>query len=97
MKKYLVIYEKTKTGYSAYVPDLPGVIATGKTKRIVEKNIFEAVQFHLDGLKQEKLPIPKTVAESEILVFAAWSRSGRFLAIISWNKDYQLKQPKNWI
>ena len=39
MRKYLVIYEKTKTGYSAYVPDLPGVIATGKTKAIVEKNI----------------------------------------------------------
>jgi predicted RNase H-like HicB family nuclease len=71
MKKYLVIYEKTKTGYSAYAPDLPGVIATGKTKTIVEKNIFEAIQFHLDGLKEEKLPIPKSQAESEVLVFAA--------------------------
>ena len=37
MRKYLVVYEKTKTGYSAYVPDLPGVIATGKTKAIIEK------------------------------------------------------------
>jgi len=40
MRKYLVVYEKTKTGYSAYVPDLPGVIATGKTKAIIEKKIF---------------------------------------------------------
>ena len=71
MKRFLVIYEKTKTGYSAYVPDLPGVIATGKTKRIVEKNIFESVKFHLEGLKEEGLPIPKMQAESEILVFAA--------------------------
>lgn len=71
MRKYLVVYEKTKTGYSAYVPDMPGVIATGKTKGIVEKNIFEAIQFHLEGLKEEKLPIPKSLAEGEILVFAA--------------------------
>ncbi len=45
MRKFLVVYEKTKTGYSAYAPDLPGVIATGKTKEIIEKNIFEAIQF----------------------------------------------------
>lgn len=37
MRKYLVVYEKTKTGYSAYVPDLPGVIAIGKSKALVEK------------------------------------------------------------
>lgn len=71
MKKYLVVYEKTKSGYSAYAPDLPGVIATGKTKAIVERNIFQAIQFHIEGLKLEKLPIPKPQAESETLVFAA--------------------------
>ena len=70
MRKYLVVYEKTKTGYSAYVPDLPGVIATGKTKTIIEKNIFGAVQFHLEGLKEERIRIPKAQAESEMLVFA---------------------------
>ncbi len=70
MRKYLVVYEKTKTGYSAYVPDLPGVIATGKTKAIVEKNIFDAIQFHIEGLKEERLRIPKAQAESEVLVFA---------------------------
>lgn len=70
MRKYLVVYEKTKTGYSAYAPDLPGVIATGKTKAVVEKNIFSAIQFHLEGLKQEKMTIPKAQAESEMFVFA---------------------------
>lgn len=70
MRKYLVVYEKTKTGYSAYVPDLAGVVATGKTRTIVEKNIFDAIQFHLDGMKQEKLRIPKANAESEVFVFA---------------------------
>ena len=70
MRKYLVVYEKTKTGYSAYAPDLPGVIATGRTKAFVGKNIFTAIQFHLAGLKVEKMRIPKTQAESEVLVFA---------------------------
>lgn len=69
MKKFLVVYEKTSTGYSSYVPDLPGVIATGKTKKIAEKNIFEAIQFHLEGMKEEGLPIPRSAAESEVLVF----------------------------
>ncbi len=69
MRKYLVVYEKTITGYSAYVPDLPGVIATGKTKSIVEKNIFDAIQFHLEGLKEENFRIPKANAESEMFVF----------------------------
>ncbi|HEX4374072.1 MAG TPA: type II toxin-antitoxin system HicB family antitoxin [Puia sp.] len=65
-----MVYEKTKTGYSAFVPDIPGVIATGKTKTIIEKNIFNAIQFHLEGLKEENLRIPKSQAESEVFVFA---------------------------
>jgi len=70
MVKYLVVYEKTKTGYSAYVQDIPGVIATGKTKSIVEKNIFGAIQFHIEGMKEEKLRLPKSQPGSEVLVFA---------------------------
>jgi predicted RNase H-like HicB family nuclease len=70
MFKYLVIYEKTGTGYSAYIPDLPGCVATGKTKKQVEKNIYEAIKFHIEGLKLEGLPIPKPYTESEMLVFA---------------------------
>lgn len=70
MRKYLVVYEKTKSGYSAYAPDLPGVIATGKTKSIVEKKIFDTIQFHLEGLKEENFRIPKAHAESEMFVFA---------------------------
>ncbi len=50
MKKYLIILEKTGTGYSVYVPDLPGCIATGKTRDIAEENIYEAIKFHLEGL-----------------------------------------------
>jgi len=69
MRSYLVVFEKTKTGYSAYAPDLPGVIATGKTKAITSKKIYEAIQFHLEGMKAENLRIPKAAAEGEVLSF----------------------------
>ena len=44
MKKYLIILEETGTGYSVYVPDLPGCIATGRTREIAEENIYEAIR-----------------------------------------------------
>lgn len=64
MRKYLIILEKTKTGYSAYVPDLPGCIAAGNTKLQVEKLIYEAIEIHLEGLKEFKQPIPKSETEA---------------------------------
>jgi predicted RNase H-like HicB family nuclease len=67
MNKYLVIFEETSTGYSAYVPDLPGCIATGKTKDDTEKNIYEAIHFHLEGLKEHKLSIPVNKSEAGTL------------------------------
>ena len=70
MVKYLVVFEKTNTGYSAYVPDLPGCIATGRNKSIVEKNIIEAIQFHLEGMKEEKIKIPLSKTEADTFVFA---------------------------
>jgi predicted RNase H-like HicB family nuclease len=70
MRKYLIIIEKTETGYSAYAPDLPGCIASGRTKGQVEKNIFTAIQFHLEGLKEQQLLIPENKSEAETLVFA---------------------------
>ena len=70
MKKYLIVIEKTKTGFSAYSPDIAGCIATGKTKKDVEQNMYDAIQFHLDGLKEEGLQLPQNNTESEMLVFA---------------------------
>jgi len=58
MSRYLVIIEETATGYSAFSPDLPGCIATGETREQVEHTMHEAVEFHLDGLKEDGGPIP---------------------------------------
>ena len=56
--RYAVVIEKANGNYSAYVPDIPGCIATAETQEELEKNIREAIRFHLDGLEQEGLPIP---------------------------------------
>jgi len=69
MRKYLIIIEKTKTGYSAYVPDLPGCIATGRTKSILEKNIYKAIELHLELLKLDKAPIPPSNTNAEFALF----------------------------
>ena len=65
MSKYLVIIEKAKRNYSAYCPDLPGCVATGATKRDVERNIRSAISLHLEGLKAEGLSIPPQAAIAE--------------------------------
>jgi predicted RNase H-like HicB family nuclease len=57
--KYLVIIEETGTGFSAFSPDLPGCVATGSSKEEVENNMKDAVAFHLEGMDQEGLEIPK--------------------------------------
>ena len=58
MNKYLIVLEETGTGYSAYSPDLPGCVATGKTRGEVEKTMHEAVEVHLEGLKEDGEPAP---------------------------------------
>ncbi len=59
MKKYLAIFEKTKTGYSAYVPDLPGCVSAGKTRKLAEKLIQEAIEFHIVGMTLDGEEIPE--------------------------------------
>ncbi|MGB7731236.1 MAG: type II toxin-antitoxin system HicB family antitoxin [Candidatus Acidiferrum sp.] len=59
MKKYLIVIEETATGYSAYSPDLPRRVSTGATHAEVEKNMTEAIAFHLDGLRQDGEPVPE--------------------------------------
>lgn len=59
MTKYLIVVEPTQTGFSAYSPDLPGCIATGSTRAEVERNMREAIAFHLDGLREEGQAVPE--------------------------------------
>ena len=60
--KYAVVIEKANENFSAYVPDLPGCVATGATQDEVNSNIREAIRFHFDGLREDGLPIPQPEA-----------------------------------
>lgn len=69
--RYLIILEKTGTGYSAYSPDLPGCIATGGSVEDAENNMREAMAFHIDGLKAEGLNVPTPSTTSAYVEIAA--------------------------
>ena len=58
--RYAVVIEKAETNYSAYVPDLPGCVASGATLKQAEAEIREAIEFHIEGMRQDGLPIPKS-------------------------------------
>ncbi len=71
MIRYAVIIEKTQDGgYSVYAPDIPGCVGMGATKDEALANMTEAIQFHIEGLRLEGLPVPQPSAEAENLVFA---------------------------
>ena len=58
MKKFLIVIEETSTGCSAYSPDLPGCVSTGRTREEVERNMREAIDFHLEGMRLEGMELP---------------------------------------
>lgn len=62
--KYLIVIEKTETGFSAYSPDLPGCVSAGATMEETEQNMREAIDFHIDGLREEGFPIPPASSAS---------------------------------
>lgn len=65
--KYLVVIERAKNNYAAYVPDLPGCIATAATLEELQDNIRSAVAMHLEGLKEDGLPIPESQTQAEFV------------------------------
>jgi predicted RNase H-like HicB family nuclease len=63
--RYAIVIEKAEGNYSAYVPDLPGCVATGGTVAEAENEIREAIRFHIDGLKEDGLPVPAPTSIAE--------------------------------
>ena len=64
MNEYTVLYERGERNWSAYVPDLPGCVATGKTREETEQRLREAIAFHIEGLMLDGEPIPKPTIEA---------------------------------
>ena len=69
--RYAVVIEAGETGFGAYVPDLPGCIAAGATREEVVRLIQEAIEFHIEGLRQEGQPVPPPSSTSEVIDVAA--------------------------
>ena len=71
MKEYIVIFEWAGTNYSAYVPDLPGCISTGKTLEETENNIKEAIELYIDTLREDGQLIPEPSLKAKAISVAA--------------------------
>ena len=69
--RYAIVIEKAENNYSAYVPDLPGCVATGATVEEIEGQIREAIEFHLDGLREDGVVIPQPASRVEYVDVAA--------------------------
>jgi len=80
-RRYLVIIEKASRNYSAYSPDLPGCIATGRTQRETEIRMREAIEIHLRGIQEDGLPIPEPISTAEF-VMARVSAGGRLQGLV---------------
>jgi len=70
MHRFLVVVERAGANYSAFAPDLPGCIATGDTVEETRRNMQEAIELHLQGLKEDDLPIPDPTSFAEIVEVA---------------------------
>lgn len=71
MSKYLIVIEETPSGFSAYSPDVPGCVSTGRTRAEVEAQMREAIELHLDGLREDGAPIPRPSASAAYVDVAA--------------------------
>lgn len=69
--RYAVVIEKAANNYSAYAPDLPGCVATGTTLEEVEREMRRAIAFHLEGLREDGLPVPTPTSKVEYIELAA--------------------------
>jgi len=69
--KYAIVIEKANSNYSAYVPDLPGCVATGVTPEEAEKEIREAIRFHIEGMKEDGEAIPNPSSSVDYVEVAA--------------------------
>ena len=70
MSRYLIVIEQTATGFSAYSPDLPGCVATGGTLEEVERQMHDAIEFHIEEMREEGLPVPEPLSSAEYIEVA---------------------------
>jgi predicted RNase H-like HicB family nuclease len=71
MRRFLIVIEQAANNFSAYSPDLPGCVATGSTREETERRMYEAIQMHIEGLIEDKQPVPSSTSFAEFVVVPA--------------------------
>lgn len=71
MYRFLIVIERAQGNYSAYSPDLPGCVATGKTREQATRNMYSAIELHVHGLMEDKLPVPKSRSFAEYVAVSS--------------------------
>lgn len=71
MYKFLIVIENAGANFSAYSPDLPGCVATGATREETERNMLEAIKLHIEGMREDNLPIPESSSFAEVVLVPA--------------------------
>ncbi len=67
MNRFLIVIERARGNYSAYSPDLPGCVATGTTRAQATRRMHQAIEMHVAGLREDRLPIPKSSSTAEFI------------------------------
>jgi predicted RNase H-like HicB family nuclease len=70
MYRFLIVIEKANGNYSAYSPDLPGCVATGRTREQAARNMHQAIEMHVQGMLEDQLPVPKSHSFAEYIAIA---------------------------
>jgi predicted RNase H-like HicB family nuclease len=97
MSKYLIIIEKTNTGYSAYSPDLPGCVATGKSRQQTEHEMKEAIEFHIEGLRLHGYEVPQPSSIASYCEVAAFELTSLVSAGHSVSKGNSMAEKPQYI
>ncbi|HEY0143002.1 MAG TPA: type II toxin-antitoxin system HicB family antitoxin [Thermoanaerobaculia bacterium] len=71
MRRFLIVIEDAGANFSAYSPDLPGCVATGATHEETERNMYAAIQMHVEGLIEDGLPVPQSTSVAEYMLVAS--------------------------
>ena len=71
MHRFLIVIENAGKNFSAYSPDLPGCVATGSTREEIEHRMYEAIQMHVEGLLEDKQPVPESTSFAEYVIVTA--------------------------
>lgn len=71
MRRFLIVIESAGKNFSAYSPDLPGCVATGATREETERRMYEAIELHVEGLREDKQPVPPSTSFGEYVVVRA--------------------------